>query len=194
VVDPEGILQFLEMVNRLSEFVFSVLLMRDATQPIKKFRLKSKKELFHHSALVSFAFQCGVECLQLRWPADFGSDTFPLCVLRCHTLVDLKLGGFTIERLLTVSLPALKTLHLKDITISTPCFMDLLAGCPILEDLRGSALICSDDNSVGEDFKSVSLPQLIRAHLDFSDECEDLFCPLMVLSNVEFLSTEICKV
>jgi len=105
-----------------NDFVYSVLVSRDATLPIKSSHLdvtydKFLDEYFHHpvngiTKWVNFMVQCRVEYLNLHVDS-VGIPKLPATILTCTTLVVLKLFCFDTEEGSSSVLPSLKTLHLE---------------------------------------------------------------------------------
>jgi len=121
---------------------------------------------------------------------------FPMSsILNCTTLVVLRLRWFnlTVVSDLSIRLPSLKTLHLKEIYFHQQRdFMMLLDGCPVLEDLQLSYIYMTRHTHHSlDDFESSSmLRKLNRA--DITD-CECYF-PVKSLSNLEFLRIKLSEV
>ncbi|KAJ1382099.1 F-box-like domain superfamily [Sesbania bispinosa] len=156
-------MQNLDPYLRFMEFVDSVLLSRDASQPIKIF-----------SVMIS--------------SPHFDSDD----VNSCSTLVVLKLHGLCLDGFSSVELPSLKTLHLTNMLFpKVRYFMLLLAGRPILEDFKTNGLRYDSRYARFDhrEFENLSLTKLTRA--DMMDSYSHL--PLKALDNAAFLRIEIDK-
>ena len=162
-----------------NDFVYSILMSRDASLPIKSFRLYVMYNFIQPFNLripsfakwINFVLQCGgLECLELHvgmtgWPI------LPITIFSCTTLVVLKLRFFYVvdHRFYSIlSLPLLKTLNLQSITLpKQQDFMFLLANCPNLEDLLisdldfdyGEVSLSSDyeEDSLSSDYEEESL-------------------------------------
>jgi len=182
---------------RFNDFVYSILLSRDASLPIKSFRLYVMYNFIQPFNLripsfakwINFVLQCGgLECLELH----VGMTGWPILPI-------------TIRFSSILSLPPLKTLNLQSITLpKQQDFMFLLANCPNLEDLLISDLdfdyrevsLNSDyeEDSLSSDYeedslscskwKSFSLSNLTKAEVDSSY----FQFPMKALQNVQSLS------
>jgi len=120
---------------------------------------------------------------------------FPMSILNCTTLVDLKLRWFylAVGSDLPIRLPSLKTLHLNEIYFDQRRdLMMLLDGCPVLEDLQLSYIYMTRDTHPSiDDFESSSmLRKLNRADITACD------CYFLVksLSNLTFLRIKLSEV
>jgi hypothetical protein len=191
---------------RFNDFVYSILLSRDSTLPIKKFCLqitynyRQRRNLCTRSFAkwINFVLQCGgLEYLDLQvgleWPI------LPITIFSCTTLVVLRLRFFYVEdhRFSSIlSLPSLKTLNVQFVRFPKPQdFIFLLANCPNLEDLLISDL-CFDfeEDSLSSDYeeeslsccewRSFSLSNLTKAIVDSSY----FQFPTKTLQNVQSLS------
>ncbi|KAK2441759.1 FBD-associated F-box protein [Trifolium repens] len=141
---------------RFNDFVYSVLLSRDSTIPIKVFHLYvmyNYSQPDNHLRTPSFAkwinfvLQRGVEYLDLQ--LGMGWPILPINIFSCTTLVVLKLRFFLLDPRFSsvlLLLPSLKTLDLQFIMFPNhEDFMLLLDQCPNLEDLRISDLGFDDE-------------------------------------------------
>ncbi|XP_045790705.1 FBD-associated F-box protein At4g10400-like [Trifolium pratense] len=121
------------------------------------------------------------------------SPHLPSGVLRCKTLIVLKLRWFLVKSFPftdKVDFPELKTLHLEDINFKThSLFMLFLAGCPVLEDLKVANVFFLEDKTDEDDQVSASLnlSNLIRA--DITNCCFRF--PIKTLFNLEFLRIQL---
>ena len=184
---------------RFNDFVFSVLLSRDAALPIKTFRLKAlydSPELHCPSNSIpiwlNFVVPRGVENLHL-YVDRVGSQKLPSSILTCRTLVVLKLFGFRMDEVFSsVLLPSLKTLHLEWIRLpELRDLMSFLKGCPILENLLTYYVLFDLKESLtSEEWKSFCLNNLIQADID----CVGSYFPLKAVHNVLSLSFEFDQV
>ncbi|AES63314.1 F-box/RNI/FBD-like domain protein [Medicago truncatula] len=200
-----------ESYSRFEEFVFSVLYSREAAgnHSINTFILDieyDSSELLldgikNIHKWVDIVVKSKVQNIHLypHVPLN-GEETilpkFPMSsILSCTTLVVLKLRWFnlTVVSDLSIRLPSLKTLHLKEIYFDQQRdFMMLLDGCPVLEDLQLCYIYMTRQSHHSlDDFESSSmLKKLNRA--DITD-CECYF-PVKSLSNLEFLRIKLSEV
>jgi hypothetical protein len=172
-----------------NDFVYSVLLSRDASLPIKTFHLDVIYDyplqcpIKSITKWVNFVVQRGVEYLFLNMNSN--SLKLPITILTCKTLVVLDLYGFDVEQgLSSIVLPSLKTLHL--ICIGFPGlrdFMLFLTGCPILEYLLTSSVSFDSEESLTCGEWMSSLTNLARADID----CFYDYFPLKAVYNVQSL-------
>lgn len=115
-----------------------------------------------------------------------------LRVFSCNTLVVLKLRCLIVHEVPhLVHLPLLKSLHLEGTYFRKLLhFMNLLRGCPILEELDTTDvefyLFMRHDNCSEGEFKGI--PNLVRANLYYL--IEETF-PLAWLHNAKFLCVEL---
>jgi hypothetical protein len=187
-----------------TDFVYSVLLSRDAALPIKTFHLHVN---YYHPVQcptksiikwLNFVVQRCVEYLYLHVSA-LGSVKLPITILTCKTLVVLKLYGFDVEHgFSSVLLPSLKTLHLEQIGFTgLRDFMLFLTGCPILEYLLTSWVSSDSEESFDSqesltcaEWMSSFLTNLARADID----CFNYYFPLKAVHNVQSLHCEFHQV
>ncbi|XP_057440610.1 F-box protein At4g09920-like [Lotus japonicus] len=181
-----------------AEFVYAALHKRGSCQPIKGFRLLIYDNLHSYDVKqwLNKAIQHGVENLEVNC---YPGCELPRNFFNCTTLVVLKLdwpyfhNGFS-----SVYLPSLKTLHLNPhgnglAYFSKPQdFLELLYGCPMLENLVAKSLIflyyCSFEG------KLKSLSKLVRAEVcDLRRNTEVFDIPVKVLSNAKFLCLTQCN-
>jgi hypothetical protein len=181
-----------------NDFVYSVLVSRNATIPIKTFHIQvsydSPLECPNSIAKwVKFVIQHGVKYLHL---CLFGRDDLPILpfkILSCKTLVFLELLGFCLRvSYSSVLLPSLKTLHLKSIVFpKLRDFTLFLSSCPILENLLTRDLYFDSEESLScNEWKSFCLTNLTTADID----CTYCYFPLKVVHNVQSLSFGIHEV
>ncbi|KAK2440859.1 FBD-associated F-box protein [Trifolium repens] len=136
---------------------------------------------------INFVVQRKLEYLRLHLHVDdnldddddeeeeYEEDDFynlPVSIFTCRTLVSLDLRLFQVEGFCFSSnefqFPSLKILRLDFVIFSeVRDFMLFIAGCPILEDLRISEMVLSaeEDSLILQEFKTLSLPKLIRADI-----------------------------
>lgn len=174
---------------RFNEFVYSVLVSRDASGSrfIDSFHLNIQysdshlaynKEFPNLTKWVNSVVQRGLKYLHLRLrvplPDHFSGYPYfpklPISIFTCKTLVSLNLSWFRVDGFSFTSVgfefPSLKTLSLRLIKFSeVRDFMLLLAGCPILEDLHVALVFFyyEEDSHTVQEFKSLTLPKLTKA-------------------------------
>jgi hypothetical protein len=180
-----------------TDFVYSVLLSRDAALPIKTFHLDVNYyrpvqcPMKSITKWLNFVVQRCVEYLYLR-VYSFVSVKLSITILTCKTLVVLKLSGFDAEQGFSyVLLPSLKTLHLKHIRFpGLGDFMLFLTGCPMLEDLLtywvssdSEESFDSEESLTCAEWMSSFLTNLARADI----ECFYHYFPLKAVYNVQSL-------
>ena len=190
---------------RFNDFVYSVLLSRDATVSIKSFRLYVIYDYNEHVTLripsftkwINIVLQRGVEYLDLHVDI-YGWPILPNTIFNCTTLVVLRLNFFWIDPSCSsvLLLPSLKTLHLQFTTFPKhQDFMSLLGNCPNLEDLLISDLWFDykedslrfdyeEDSLSCSKWKSFSLSNLTKADVDSTF----FQFPMKLLQNVQSLS------
>jgi len=157
-------------------FVSSVFLLRDITLPLQSFQLKcsntSAIQPQDINRFVHAVAQRGIENLNLEMP---GMVALPRSILRCKTLVVLHLKGLKVNdiSLVVVDFPLLTTLHLSSVLFERfEYLLELLSGCPIIEELQVEDLsvhnfewiFIHEKSVVVEKFLSL-LPNLIRASI-----------------------------
>jgi hypothetical protein len=129
---------------------------------------------------------------------DHRFPKLPTSIFTCKTLVSLDLYRFSVKGFSFSSIgfgfPSLKTLRLSDIHFAQDRdFILLLLGCPVLEDLELFHINLhydKQDSLAIQQFKSLSLPKLIRADIT---QCVCYYFPMKVLSTSEFLCLDIFK-
>ncbi|XP_057429993.1 F-box protein At4g09920-like isoform X2 [Lotus japonicus] len=169
-------------------FVYAAILSRDLHQPIKNFRLiwgESESLGSHVKVWLNAAIQQRqVQNIKIRSCVS----QVPCSILKCTTLVVLKLSSVVFDDFSTVDLPSLKTLHLKSVLIEKlQSFVELLYGCPILENLKARDVSFYDYELEG---RVKSLPKLVRAEvLVFF---QGYYIPVKAFSNVQFLLLDEC--
>ncbi|XP_057426146.1 F-box/FBD/LRR-repeat protein At4g26340-like [Lotus japonicus] len=167
-------------------FVYAVILSRDYHQPIKNFSLTCKSDECPYSDVkvwLNAAIQHQVENLEI----EFFNSEVPCTILGCTTLVVLKLREAYFDVFSSVGLPSLKTLHLNDVEFLNPqSLMDLLYGCPVLEDLEIHNIAFDDSLFEG---KVTSFSKLVRAKVSY---LRAFHIPVKAFSNVEFLTLDKC--
>ncbi|XP_058767616.1 FBD-associated F-box protein At5g56370-like [Vicia villosa] len=191
--------------SEFNDFVYSVLVSRDFTLPIKTFYLDVTYEFPVPCPIISitkwlnFVLQTRVEYLHLHINSWHHPPKLPLTILTCKTLVVLKLYGFSVKEVFSYSsvlLPSLKTLHLEYIRLpKLQDFIMFLSGCPILEDLRTFDVLIGSLNSQGltsNEWKSFCLSKLTRA--DIQCGANKPYFPLKALHNTHSLLLRFLRV
>jgi len=135
-------------------FVYSVIALRNNTETIQSFGLRGGKSSGFNphdvNRFIYAVFQRGVQNLNLKM-TPFKTDLkLHHCVFSCSNLTALKLTGLAIDYSCDFNFPLLKTLHLDTIFFvgDRDCFLRLLKGCPILEDLETKDLLL-DSSTIG---------------------------------------------
>ncbi|KAL4382247.1 hypothetical protein HN51_005855 [Arachis hypogaea] len=158
---------------------YALMLRLHATQPILTFRLKCQSSLscapWDLNLWIDTAIQHCVETMELSLPLTV---KLPSTALTSAKLVSLTLRGLTVDNVRSVSLPALKFLHLNDgVRFTESRYLEmLLSGCPILEDLRIGQL------EAWHFVTEFNLPNLIKA------DVMSVSVPIAKFYNVKFLS------
>ncbi|KAK7283159.1 hypothetical protein RIF29_12493 [Crotalaria pallida] len=202
--------------RRFSNFVSSLLRLRDVSLPIKKFRFMRISNTIHAQDITTwfhFVLERYVNDLQhLHLAVCHIPDFFipyslwdlPVSqTLRCKNLVVLKLSMFNVDLTTTttieednneLSLPCLRALHLLTVKFkSVECLSKLLSGCPILEDFKGLSIsyhgssISSIIFVLVDKFKS-SLSKLREAFIHLRGR---IMVPLELVYNVKELTLSI---
>jgi hypothetical protein len=185
--------------------VYSVLLSRDSSLPIKKFTLALHYDGAEDINLPTLTFTKWINFVIQRGGLEH-LDLFvhlpnvpklPNTIFTCKTLVSLHLLFFYLDcdNFSCFQLPSLKSLRLSLIILPKDIdFMLLLAACPILENLTIKNLrwFHSQEESLSccNRWKSFSLSNLNRASVDSTY----FHFPLKVLQNVQMLCISIAKV
>ncbi|KAK2408203.1 FBD-associated F-box protein [Trifolium repens] len=187
--------------------VYSVLLSRNPSLPIKKFKLALLYDGAEDINLPTLTFTKWINFVIQRGGLEH-LDLFvhlpnvpklPNTIFTCKTLVSLHLLFFYLDsnnsNFSSFQLPSLKTLRLSLIVFPNDIdFMLLLAACPILENLTIKNLrwFHSEEESLSccNRWKSFSLSNLSRASVDSTY----FHFPLKVLQNVQMLCISIAKV
>jgi len=128
------------------DFVSFVFLSRDNT-PSPMFGLKcSNASSLHSHGIDQFVYAAaqrgGIETINLEISSRVNFN-LPPCIFSCKTLVVLHLKGLKVNDLshVVVNFPLLKTLHLSCLCFEcVEDFLNLLLGCPILEELKAESL------------------------------------------------------
>ncbi|QHO08700.1 hypothetical protein HN51_067303 [Arachis hypogaea] len=162
---------------------YALMLRLHATQPILTFRLKCQSSLscfpWDLNLWIDTAIQHCVETMELSLPL---TAKLPSTALTSTKLVSLTLRGLTVDNVRSVSLPALKFLHLIDeVRFTESRYLEmLLSGCPILEDLRiGQLEVWFSQPPFVTEF---NLPNLVKA------DVMSVWIPIAKFYNVNFLS------
>jgi hypothetical protein len=154
-------------------FVYYVMLARDPTLPLQSFRLKcgasrgcDPRDI---NRFVRAAVQRGTQNLILDLSKTGGAlltvnklGPTVSAIFNSRNLVVLKLNTLLVNVLPQIDFPLLKTLLLERVAILKD-FDKLIEGCPILEELEITYLLCMHlKDGIGE-FKH--LPNLVRANI-----------------------------
>ncbi|GAU15035.1 hypothetical protein TSUD_48310 [Trifolium subterraneum] len=196
-------------IYRFNQFFHSLLVSRDnaGNHPINNFHLDiAYGNLNHaHSLIIpnlavwlNLIVQRELNYLNLHFGLLNAANHFyerprlPNTVFSCKTLVVLNLSWFSIDGFaLSCSgfeFASLKTLHLKNINFHDHgVFMLLLAGCPVLEDLKVCNVVFLSFKEDRPAAERLYISKLIRA--DITD-CPCIL-PVKALSNSEFLRFQI---
>jgi hypothetical protein len=170
-------------------FVYSVMLSRNITLPLRSFRIKcwDRSSGFNPhdvNRFIEAAVQRGIQNLNLDM--SIKKFTLPTCVFNCSNLTVLKLVSLKIQDLPDVNFPVLKKLHLDTITFlsfgADGFLKRLFSGCPILEDLHATSLYLV--RFPDEEFNG--LHKLVRANI--YSVCN---MPFAWVRNAKFLSTKL---
>ncbi|MED6175011.1 hypothetical protein PIB30_074500 [Stylosanthes scabra] len=126
-------------LDRFVPFAFAVILSRDATLPILNFRLKYRSANVASSEVnlwLKTAIQRKVETIELS-PYFYSHVKLPTAILTCSSLVVLKLKNLIVDRISTVQLPLLKTLHIDLVRFTNGEYLEMiLSGCPNIHHLQ----------------------------------------------------------
>ncbi|XP_057436460.1 F-box/FBD/LRR-repeat protein At4g26340-like [Lotus japonicus] len=169
-----------------TKFIYATILDRDV--PIRMFRLQCEASSSDLSGSdlkiwIKAAIQRGLENLYILLPPipNVFRPNLSSCIFCCKTLVVLKLVGLNVDEFSSVDLPSLKTLHFHNVVFQEPhYFLDLLAGCPILEYMHLTHVyyIYADAvDYIPSDRNFGSLSKLVRAEIhsiDFDTFVESL--------------------
>ncbi|MED6106838.1 hypothetical protein PIB30_008225 [Stylosanthes scabra] len=137
---------FLGKEELFIRFAYAVMLSRDLTQPILKFRLKAQHSSYAQcdvNSWVNSAIERKVETIELSFSIN-SAIKLSIGILTCATLVVLKLENINVDRILTVHLPALKTLCMNWVSFAKSEYREkILSGCPNIHHLQitGSSLL-----------------------------------------------------
>ncbi|KAK7395467.1 hypothetical protein VNO78_16026 [Psophocarpus tetragonolobus] len=183
-----------ETYFRFLELVYTVMLLRDVSQPIQMFNLECRSSLCDPCAIntwVTTAIQRKVQHLSLSLPCS--TIHLPCCILTCTTLAVLKLKSLTVNNVHSVDFPLLKTLHLIRVCfVKNEYLFQILSGCPLLEDLLLSSLemqISTYSKLFGP--LKIKLPKLIRADVHDSGMVN---IPAATFHNVQFLRSQVVPI
>nr|KYP55999.1 Putative F-box/LRR-repeat protein At5g41840 family [Cajanus cajan] len=180
--NDQNYLQNEDTYSRFLQSVYTVMLLRDASQPIQSFNLECKSPLCNTyivNVWVTAAIQRKVERLSLSL---FFMGNLPSCILTSTTLVVLNLKGLIVKTVSSVSFPSLKTLHLRGVYFPGPGFLfEVLSSCPVLEDLLMSSVLFNESRQIN------FLPKLIKADISSFR----LYIPIAPFCKAEFLRIEV---
>lgn len=171
---------------RSVQSVYTVMLRRDVAQPIKRFILAcSFCDVYTVSTWIMTAIEHRAEHVSLSLNPLI---TLSCSILSSRYLVVLELSGPTLRGISSCDFPSLKTLHLKMVHLrECRCLVEILAACPVLEDLFISSLRVTSSYCHGGD--QLRLSKLVR--VDISDSAYLACIQLPTLSNVKFLRTDV---
>ncbi|KAH1198659.1 hypothetical protein AAZX31_18G149400 [Glycine max] len=173
---------------RSVQSVYTVMLRRDVAQPIKRFILAcSFCDVYTVSTWIMTAIEHRAEHVSLSLNPLI---TLSCSILSSRYLVVLELSGPTLRGISSCDFPSLKTLHLKMVHLrECRCLVEILAACPVLEDLFISSLRVTSSYCHGGD--QLRLSKLVR--VDISDSAYLACIQLPTLSNVKFLRTDVVQ-
>ncbi|CAJ2630483.1 unnamed protein product [Trifolium pratense] len=199
----------IESINSFNHFFHSVLASRDnaGNHSINTLHLDIAYANLNHAhsliipnltAWLNIVVQRQLNYLDLHLSLLNAANRFyqrprlPDTVFSCKTLVVLNLSWFFVDGFYLSSsgfgFVSLKTLRLKNINFhDDEVFMLLLAGCPVLEDLKVCNIVFLSEKHDCPVAESLYLSKLIRA--DITD-CPCIF-PVKALSNSEFMRFQI---
>ncbi|XP_057425444.1 F-box/FBD/LRR-repeat protein At4g26340-like [Lotus japonicus] len=184
-------LDFKEFKSHFSfiRFVYATMFSRGLNQPIKNFTLIVREQCLDTD--VKVWLNAAIQQPQLEnLNVDLSLSILPCSILSSASLVVFKLHNVTFDVFSSVYLPSLKTLHLDNAWITRLRYlMELLYGCPVLEDLILNDI---DFNDCSFEGKVKTLSKLVRADVIF-DSYRHLI-PVKAFSNVEFLRIDECDV
>ncbi|KAF7825312.1 F-box/FBD/LRR-repeat protein [Senna tora] len=183
--------------SRFVQFVNTVLFSLDKSHPIKRLRLKSKSTFTSNENMdvwVNSALQHKVEHLEIE--SGRITTVMPSSILSSNTIVVMKLNCVEFGAISSVHLPSLKTLHLCNVIFTSPsCFVDLLSGCALLENLVLNYIITQ--SHIGNMYMEISLPVNLLTTIDLPKliSAEVYYCSLWALlsalSKAKFLIYDI---
>jgi hypothetical protein len=140
--------------------------MRDPTLPIQSFRLKCGTSpgcnLHDINQFIWAAVQRGIQNLILDLLGTDRPFSIRLSSTISRNLVVLKLKNIVVEVLPQVYFPLLKALHLKKVIFKRD-LNKLMEGCPILEELHLTSVVCMSLKISNGEFKY--LPSLVTANI-----------------------------
>ncbi|XP_057426350.1 F-box/FBD/LRR-repeat protein At1g16930-like [Lotus japonicus] len=205
-------------IGDIEMLVYATLQARDPQQPITSFRLiydvyDPQRANADVNVWVNTVIQRGIENIEIEPEIELELDPESepefdpeptkiqrvgpnIClsskIFSCRTLVVLKLKRVSLAASSSVELPALKSLNLNRVNFEEPQYlMELLYGCPILEDLKTFVIRYAHDGSFCEDRVKI-LPKLVRAEIRIvrieTMDGNDANVLLKAISNVEFLT------
>ncbi|XP_057426362.1 F-box/FBD/LRR-repeat protein At4g26340-like [Lotus japonicus] len=186
--------------------IYATIQARDPQQSIKTFRLKYELldlELSEERAnadinvWIKTAINHGVENLEIYLdcnsvPFDYIVRLTCCGIFSCKTLVVLKLKEVSLAASGSVELPSLKCLWLLRVEFEEPQYlMELLYGCPELEDLKTIFLDYAHGGSFCKERFKI-LPKLVRADIRSSGmeimDGNSTSILMKAISNVEFMN------
>lgn len=117
--------------------VYSVMLMREVTIPIRSFRFKCCSRLYDINRFLNAALERRIENLELTmkfWPRDHLKNKLSPSIFSCKTLTLLKLKSVNLNNLPSqIDIPLLQTLHLECVMFM--CYEEI-SKFPVLEELQ----------------------------------------------------------
>ncbi|CAJ2654508.1 unnamed protein product [Trifolium pratense] len=165
------------------QFVYAAILGRPIHQPIKTLRLKGDCSNFHAKILLKAIADRKVENLQIDISNRENYLVFcklPSTIFTIKTLVVLNLQYAMFNAFpSSVHLPSLKSLHLENVRfLDSEYLVNLLNGCPILENLKIEIMAFEFNNDPLFMRKFKTLSNLVRADviyviMAFSCSCEN---------------------
>jgi hypothetical protein len=186
--------RFIKNGKSFSDFIIMVdvtVNARSAHQrPIKSFRLRCDENVIyqkHAMTWLTAAAEHGMEYLDIHL-CDMNIYNCALSVFSFGNLVVIKLKELRVlVSSSAVHLPSLRILHLNNVYFIEPMhLLNVLNGCPILEDLEAKNILMSFSTNVyDQEFKG--LTNLVRVDIN---RLSDFDVPLQAFHNVEFLRLE----
>ncbi|XP_057418388.1 F-box/FBD/LRR-repeat protein At4g26340-like [Lotus japonicus] len=203
--DNQTYLKNLKPSYCFERLIYATILARGVQRPIRTFRLKY--EVFHDeranadiNVWVDTVIQRGVENMdiEIEFDPQYLGYEYIIClspkILSCKTLVALKLKEVSLTASSFIELPSLKSLDLETVKFQEPqYFMDLLCGCPMLEDLKINWLDYEYSGPVCKE-RVKNLPELVKADIRFIGleymNYDSTNYLLEAISNVEILTIQ----
>ncbi|XP_057426032.1 FBD-associated F-box protein At5g56380-like isoform X2 [Lotus japonicus] len=180
-----------------SNFVYAAIHSRGLHQPIKNFTLDPGYDCPFDDVKewLKAAKRHHLEKLVIWYPYS----PVTCFILSCTNLVVLKLTYAYFEAFSSVNLPSLKTLYMDDVEFVNPqSLMNLLYGCPVLEDLVIYDVYFDDSDLIEDEISYNDSPfegqvntlsNLVSANVNF---CNAFHIPVKAYSNAQFLHLNKC--